>query len=328
MRRAAAVEARHAVGRQQDGSHGGGTSPEPRAPARTARSRGSAARRRRRCARRPAGRRCAPSAAASNRTTVTGTGSSSASSKSSKPTSATGAPRAIARSAPTVLRLSAQNSAVGRRSGGRREQRARRALRVAVGHGDERVVERDARVARAPRGSRRGGARRCRARATRRRSRCAGGRGRSGARRAARAPPTLSSRTVSASIPPGGRSMKTIGVPRVLLAEQVAVVVAGRDDQQRVDPAAQQPQHERALARRVLLAGPDQQRVAAVVRLLLDRAGDRGVERVREVLDHQADRARPAVAQAVARARCGGSRAARSRPRRARPSRAGRRARR
>ena len=82
-----------------------------------------------------------------------------------------------------------------------------------------------------------------------------------------------------------------------LLGHQVAVVVAGRDDQQRVD-RAEHAQHQRALARQVLLAGADQQRVPARVGDLLDGVRDRRVERVGEILDHEADGAGAPAPQA------------------------------
>ena len=83
------------------------------------------------------------------------------------------------------------------------------------------------------------------------------------------------------------------------LAAQVGVVLAGRDHQDRVDRAAQEAQDQLLLARRVLAAGAGQQQVALGVGELLDRAGELRVERVGDVLDHEAERAGAAVAQAA-----------------------------
>ena len=103
---------------------------------------------------------------------------------------------------------------------------------------------------------------------------------------ALRAPPWSSSRTVSASMPSGGRSRKTARDGR----REVAVVGAGGDDQQRVDAAAQQRGHELPLALGVLAGGGGDEEEAAVARGRLDRLGDGGVERVGDVLDHEPER--------------------------------------
>ncbi len=75
------------------------------------------------------------------------------------------------------------------------------------------------------------------------------------------------------------------------------MVVAGGDDEQRVDPAPQQAPHELALALGVLLAGARDEHVPVSVRGVLHRAGDRRVERVGDVLDDEAQRAGSAMAQ-------------------------------
>ena len=58
------------------------------------------------------------------------------------------------------------------------------------------------------------------------------------------------------------------------LAEQAAKVAAGRDDQQGVDRAAQEPQDEPALALGILVARARDEDVAVGVGGVLDRAGD------------------------------------------------------
>jgi hypothetical protein len=69
---------------------------------------------------------------------------------------------------------------------------------------------------------------------------------------------------------------------------QVAMVVAGGNDEQRVDPAPQQAPHELALALGVLLAGARDEHVPVSVRGVLHRPDDRRVERVGDVLDDEA----------------------------------------
>ena len=83
----------------------------------------------------------------------------------------------------------------------------------------------------------------------------------------------------------------------VELGLQVAVVVAGGDDEQRVDRAPQQPQDQLALALGVLLARAGDEDVAAGVRGVLDRPRDGRVERVGDVLDHEPERVGAPVAQ-------------------------------
>ena len=70
------------------------------------------------------------------------------------------------------------------------------------------------------------------------------------------------------------------------------MVVAGRDDQQPVDAPLAEELHELALASGSSseLAAIDEH--AARARDLLDAARDRRVERVRDVLDHEAEHAR------------------------------------
>src|SRR5215217_4327413 len=92
---------------------------------------------------------------------------------------------------------------------------------------------------------------------------------------ALRAPPRLSSSTVSASMPPGG---------------EVAMVGPGGHDQQRVDAAAQQRAGQLALALGVLTGGGGDEQEAAVAGGRLDGLGDRRVERVRDVLDDEPER--------------------------------------
>jgi hypothetical protein len=77
------------------------------------------------------------------------------------------------------------------------------------------------------------------------------------------------------------------------LGQQVAMVASRGDDQQRVDRSAQQPEDQLTLPLGVLLARAGDEDVAASVRGVLDRARDRGVERVGDVLDDQPERVGP-----------------------------------
>ena len=106
---------------------------------------------------------------------------------------------------------------------------------------------------------------------------------------AARAPPRLSSSTVSASSPPAGRSRKTTGMPISTSARRNEwSSPAGTTSR----PSTRREQRSRSswlLAVRVLLgAGGDQQRVV-VARDLGRDIGDGGVERVADLLDEQPD---------------------------------------
>ena len=70
----------------------------------------------------------------------------------------------------------------------------------------------------------------------------------------------------------------------------VAVVGAGGHDQQRVDAAPQQRADQLALALGVLERGGGDEQEPALARDGLDGLGDRRVERVGDVLDHEPER--------------------------------------
>ena len=81
--------------------------------------------------------------------------------------------------------------------------------------------------------------------------------------------------------------MKTTCMPAAQLRIEVGVVVAGGDDQQAVDAALAEEQHQLALALGILVGAARDQELPALARRLLDAARDRGVERVGDVLDHE-----------------------------------------
>ena len=236
------------------------------------------------------------------RTTVTGVASMSASSKSSKPTSATGRGWSrSARRAPIVLRLFAQNTAVGRRATGQAQERADRRLGGggvvrpgadelgALGHPgvDERAAVAGEALAR---GVQRG-------RVADERDPVVA------ALEQVRDPGAGAAEVVEqdgVGLDADGRAVEEHerGAGGELGLE-VAVVGAGRDDEERVDRAAQEAADELLLALGVLLAAARDDDVAAGVRGVLDRARDRRVEGVRDVLDHEPDRPGAAVAEAA-----------------------------
>ena len=82
------------------------------------------------------------------------------------------------------------------------------------------------------------------------------------------------------------------------VTQQVAVVVAGRDDDQPVHAAVEHGLDQLALTLDVLVRAAREGDDAAVARDLLDAAVDRGEERVRDVLEDQAERGREAVGPA------------------------------
>ena len=89
------------------------------------------------------------------------------------------------------------------------------------------------------------------------------------------------------------RGLRELAVFHAAASQQgmiAAVVRARRDDQQRVDPAAQQRTGQFALALGVLAGGGGDEEEAAVACGRLDGLGDRGVERVGDVLDDEAQR--------------------------------------
>ncbi len=99
-------------------------------------------------------------------------------------------------------------------------------------------------------------------------------------------------------VDPSGRAVDEHGRhTRPDLRLQVAVVVPGRDHHQTVHPARAQGQRQLLLALGVLGAGTVDQQGAVRAGHLLDGAAERAVERVREILQHQADARRPALAQ-------------------------------
>ena len=109
---------------------------------------------------------------------------------------------------------------------------------------------------------------------------------------AARTPPALSSRIVSASILPGRAVDEDDRHAVGDVGQQVAVVGRRRRDDQPVDAALEQLADEVALLLGILVrAARDQQHVAAAQHLL-DAARDRGVEGVADVADDEAERAR------------------------------------
>ena len=82
------------------------------------------------------------------------------------------------------------------------------------------------------------------------------------------------------------------------VAQQVAVVLPDRDDDQPVHAAREHGLDQLALALGVLVGAARERHHAAVARDLLDAAVDRGEEGVRDVLEDQAERGREAVGPA------------------------------
>ncbi len=96
---------------------------------------------------------------------------------------------------------------------------------------------------------------------------------------------------------PGRAVHEHRGDTRLELRFQIPVVVAGRDHHKTVHPPRAQGQHQLLLAFRVLRAGAVDQQGAVRAGHLLDRPAQRPVERVRQVLEDQADAGRTALAQ-------------------------------
>jgi hypothetical protein len=88
--------------------------------------------------------------------------------------------------------------------------------------------------------------------------------------------------------------------PRTLLADQVAVVVSRRHDQQPVHPPVDECPGQFPLPGRVLVQAADQHQHTTLAGHVLDGAGQGGREGVRRVFDEHPDGGRPAVSAAQA----------------------------
>ncbi len=283
----AGIEVAQHVGRQELRLHGGGISPDPR----TTSSVGTITRR---GGWSPPSSRAKASAAAwapirwlSWRTTVAGVASRSASSKSSKPTSATGARGAEGAQGADRVAVVAREQRGGPPVGREREQ----LVHDPLGLGGVVRAEADQLLAHRHAGGVEGVA-------------VAGealGRGEQVLAVADHgdAPVAVGEQVLDR----GPRAAEVVEQHAVGLqsgrraveehhrrvAGQVGVLARGGHQQQRVDPAAQQRVHQLALTLGILLARGGDQQVAALARRGLDRLGDRGVERVGDVLDDQAE---------------------------------------
>ncbi len=108
----------------------------------------------------------------------------------------------------------------------------------------------------------------------------------------ARAPPA-SSEMHRVRLDQPGRAVEEDGARvAAVAARHVAVVGAGGHHQQRVDAPAQERGDQLVLPLRVLAGRGGDEQQAAVARRGLDGLGDRGVERVGDVLDDQPERPR------------------------------------
>ena len=224
----------------------------------------------------------------------------SASSKSSKPTRASGAARVAQRAqCPDRVAVVGGEERRGAALGRQGQELAHGALGrrgVVRARGDELAgVPRRRRPA-APRGSRRGAPARCRATAGRRRRRCARGRGSGGARSPrARRRGCRAARCRHRSRAAGGRGRRSACRRRSRAADSGGRLRRGRSAARR--PTCAGAEDQLALALGVLLARAGDEDVAASVRGVLDRARDRRVERVGDVLDDQPERVGAPVAQ-------------------------------